>query len=57
MKGFRWLGRFFTARRSLATPVIPIEAPVKHLIGTRFVIARVNGRLESVPVTEKQGSA
>jgi hypothetical protein len=56
MKRFRWLGRFFTPKESPAAPVIPIEAPVKHLIGTRFVIARVNGRLESVPVTEKQGS-
>jgi hypothetical protein len=53
IRGFKWLGRFFEAGRSIAAPAVPIELPVKHQIGTRFVIARENGRLESVPVTEK----
>jgi hypothetical protein len=52
MKGAVWLSRFFKAGRSVVSPVIPLKSPVKHLSGTRFVIVRVNGRLESVPVTD-----
>jgi len=57
MKGIRWLSRFFTVGRSIATPEVPFKSPVKHLIGTRFVIVRVNGRLESVPVTDNSDQA
>jgi hypothetical protein len=52
MKDVGWLSRFFGVGRSTVTPVIPLKTPVKHLSGTRFVIVRVNGRLESVPVTD-----
>jgi hypothetical protein len=54
MTGFRWLSRFFTVRRSTTEPVAPLKLPIKHLIGTRFTIVYVNGRLESVPVPKTE---
>jgi hypothetical protein len=51
MSGFRWLARFFKVAPSTVAAAVPVELPVKPSVGTRFIIARVNGRLESVPVT------
>jgi hypothetical protein len=54
MRCFRWLAHLFLKRQSTVSPIVPSKLPVKYLLGTRFVIARVNGRLESVPVAEKE---
>jgi hypothetical protein len=54
MSSFRWLARLFLKGQSTVAPVVATKCPVKYLRGTRFVIARVNGRLESVPVAEEE---
>jgi hypothetical protein len=53
MRNFRWLARLFVKGQSILPPIVPNKLPVKYVRGTRFVIARVNGRLESVPVMEE----